>query len=67
MMCIICGEDIQSSDDITYIGLDKPYINLKVHRSCFKNHKTKINEIIKNNQELLLQQIREQNNGKRKK
>jgi hypothetical protein len=49
MMCIFCKEEIQDGDKVFYIGLDIPYINLKTHYSCFREHKHNVNEFLREN------------------
>jgi hypothetical protein len=37
MICIFCDKEVL--DDIFTLGIDIPYINLKVHKYCWKMHK----------------------------
>lgn len=37
MICIFCDKEV--IDDEFTLGIDIPYINLKVHKYCYKTHK----------------------------
>jgi hypothetical protein len=37
LICIYCNKEV--IDDLFYLGIDIPYINLKVHKGCWKANK----------------------------
>jgi hypothetical protein len=37
MICIVCKEEVLGTDDKTMLGIDKPYINLWLHKACYRS------------------------------
>jgi hypothetical protein len=52
MICIYCKQPILETDNIFWLGFDIPYINLKVHKSCWKQYKN-TNFVSENSMEIL--------------
>lgn len=52
-MCIFCKEEVQNRNEEFWIGLDIPYLNLITHKQCFRQHKHNLNDILKQNSELI--------------
>lgn len=64
--CIICDLPIGDGDTIFYLGLDIPYVNIKLHRECFHNIKHNINEFLALNVKKVYNYIEEMNKNKLK-
>lgn len=60
-MCILCDLPVKDEDLIFYIGLDIPYVNILVHRACFKANKDNLNDVLALNVEKVYNYIRELN------
>jgi hypothetical protein len=66
MICIVCKEEVLKTDDKFYLGLDKPYVNLPLHRKCWLSIKDKLNYFLPENEELLYNIIEESNKNRKK-
>jgi hypothetical protein len=44
--CVICDTQYDDSDTLFTIGLDKPYLNLKVHRNCYMQVRDSLKEFL---------------------
>ena len=62
MSCIFC--DLEVTDNRFWLGLDVPYVNLLVHKSCWRNNRDSLNEFFTNNYPKLLDNILLQSNKK---
>jgi len=51
MICIYCKKEIKKGDDKFMLGLEKPYINLPLHRGCYKKIKNNLLEFLNENLE----------------
>ena len=47
--CIVCKEDVLISDEKKMIGIEKPYVNIYVHLSCYKEIESNLEEYLKEN------------------
>ena len=65
---MICEQEILDYDPIFYIGFDKPYYNLKIHRNCRKNDQEMSNILHKDGDlwyNEIIRLIKERNDNKR--
>lgn len=53
MICIICKEKIEKDQKRFMLAFDNPYFNLWFHRNCFWLNKNNINQILKDEFELI--------------
>lgn len=49
MVCIVCNNTVLSSDAKFMLALDIPYLNLYLHKSCYKKIQNHINEFLSEN------------------
>lgn len=46
--CIICKKEILDTDIKFMIAIETPYINIMVHRLCWREHNVELANILKN-------------------
>lgn len=49
--CIGCWETVTNEDEIYQVGLEIPYMNLYLHRACYRKIQNNILEYLKENLE----------------
>ena len=67
MRCPYCIEHIKDDDDVMMIGLDKPYLNLYMHKGCYSRVAEHINKFLQENSEIIEQIYKESIASKSKK
>ncbi len=44
MICIVCRKELRLEDDKFMLALDRPYLNLWVHKSCWNQIKDNLKD-----------------------
>ena len=60
MICFKCSKDIKQDDEKFMYGLDRPYINIYFHRSCWDKIKDNLEVYFTQNEELVYNYIEKQ-------
>ena len=50
-MCIYCKKEIKNEDKKFILGIEKPYMNLKLHRDCYLKIRDNLVEFLEKNLE----------------
>jgi hypothetical protein len=58
MLCIVCEKEVLPQDEKFYLGVDIPYINLQLHRTCWKDIKDNYCDFLPKKKELLYNIVR---------
>lgn len=58
MTCIFCNQEV--TEDKFMLAIERPYLNLYVHKACYKNSMDSIQQFLEENLEKYLKTVNKQ-------